>query len=340
MDVELQVLCSLEKSKIEGFASLLPEMICLVGAESIYSLQKVIIVNDDQVPKTVNTIIKAIDPSASYTPRSAYPANAVSVPLETKGELYCFIVMGKSYIEPLDTEHYHSPNTVLTLLEELLHVWVYTSAWHRRGYVQYRNRELPACYADLLTIASQMCDEYVVIRRKSHLAANLAVFEPEPGKGFMAGIINYGGNIFDEVSKGDEELEKIIVEAASGLRRVPNSWNDLMIVMYRLVFEPLSRNAAYCDDISGEMSGWMELQTIKLYRDLLSEYWEIIHDELIMVFDSNLHETETCLKKIADAIEALLGKIGVDFRKMEDGKCWVSYSAVFFDNWHQENDIG
>ncbi len=339
LKVELQVLYSLEQSKIDGFASLLPEIISLVGAESISSLQKVIFVDEEQVPETVNTIIKAIDSSASYSPSSSHPANAVTVPLENDGELSCSIVMEKSYLEPLNTEHYHYPDTVLTLLEELLHVWVYTSAWRRRGFVQYRNKSMSACSTDLLSIASQMCDEYVVIRRKAHLAANHALFEPEPGKGFMSGIIKYGGNNVEEVSKGGEELEKIIVEAASSLKGVSTSWNDLIKVLYRCVFEPLSRNAAYSDEKPDETPEEIELQPIKFYRDLLSEYWEIIHNGLKMVFDSNLQETEAIVKMIADTIQELLGKIGVNFHTIDGNICWVNYSAAFFNTWNKENDI-
>jgi hypothetical protein len=331
LEVGLDVLCSLDRSKTDAFIALLRELISLVGATRVAGLKKVIVVSDSQVTNTVNAIIKTVEPSASYSPSNTYSAYAVAIPLESEGALACFIVVGEKYLEPLDAEHNHPIDTVSILLEELLHVWVYTSAWQRRGYVQHHNKGLSACEEDLLIIASLMCDEYAVIRRKSLLVSNLPLFEPEPGKGFVAGKLNYSGDVANDISQGIAEIEKIIIEAASGTKAVSDSWSDLTRTLYRGIFEPLSREAAYCDGTPEESMSHKKLLPIKFYRDVLADCWSKIHGGLNRIFDSNLDETEVILNEIVCSIQALLKTIGVAYRKTEDGRCWVDFKSSFFD---------
>jgi hypothetical protein len=315
--------------------ALLRELICLLEESSLASLRRIVIVEDQRVASTVNAIIKTVEPSVSYAPRDVDAANAVTVPVENGKDLACLIVLGKALLDSLDLEHGHPAETVSALLEELLHVWVYTSAWQRRGYVQHRGKGLDPCEADVLTIASQMCDEYVVIRRKTHLAATQPLFELEPGKRLGAGVLSYGGDAVSAIELGIGQAEDIVLEAACGARAASDAWRDVTRALYRGIFEPLSRDAAYRD---GALEGPpldQRLQSVEFYRDVLADPWNRMHEGLRRVFDSNLSESEVILDQIVSCLRAFLKIIGVTYRKTDAGLCWVDFSSSFFEKWLQ-----
>jgi hypothetical protein len=334
--VSLEVLCTLDRLKIEAFTSLLADLISLIGTLSVSNLKKIFIVEDSQVATKVNTIIKDSGSTGSYSPSDIYPANAVAVPIDKGTELTCYIVIGKKNLDPIDKEHNHPVETVLTLLEELLHVWVYTSTWQRRGYVQYRKLNYSACEADLMTIASQMCDEYVVIRRKSVLASNLPLFEQEPYEGLVAGKLSYGGDIAVNLRNGVIDLEKIIIEASKHREVVSGAWTDLIRILYRGIFEPLSRYTAYVDGTSIESELNIELKSNNFFNDVISGFWVKIHNGLNRVFESKLDDTEVVLSEIVGILQELLKMIGVTYIVIENGICNVEYKSTFFDTYHHK----
>jgi hypothetical protein len=330
-EVALDILTQIDSQKVEAFAGLLRELISLVGASKLATLKRVMIVEGTQVANTVNSIMREVAPSMSYVPSHLYSAEAVSVPVESADSLVCHIVMSETFLNTFTSEHSHPADTVSTLLEELLHIWVYSSTWQRRGYVQHWNRDLESCEVDVLTIASSMCDEYVVIRMKSQLLATLPLIEFEPNVGFAGAKLLYGGDVVDEITRGSSELRKIVTEAARGVRAVPEAWSDVVTTLYRGVFEPLSRKAAYCDGANGEPFPEDRLRSVRFYHELLAGCWYEIHEHLKRVFDSDLRETENGLDGISSRIRALLRKIGVTYRKIDGNQCWVDFKSGFFD---------
>jgi len=331
LNVDINVLCQIIPEKTDAFAALLRELISVVGVDNIITLKQILIVDDSQVVNVVNSIIKTVEPSAVYMPRDTDFANALSLPVERDGLLSCFIVMSDVFLKPLTLEHNHPFNTVSTLLEELLHVGVYTSAWQRRGYVQHRSSKLNACEMDVLTIATQMCDEYVVIRRKSQLLATYPLFEPEPGKGFSRGKLSYDGDLIKKIGISGIELKKAVIEAAGGSKVISEVRSDVMRILYRGIFEPLSRNAAYCDETNEDSAVEQNLQAIKFYRELIADYWCNIHKELTLVFESNLSETEPALKEICGYIRELLKRVGITYGNTQDGQYWVNFGPNLLD---------
>jgi hypothetical protein len=288
MNIDLKVFCSVETSRLEAFATLLRELSSVVGSHALVSLKTVFVVEGDQLPATVNALIEAVGGSGSYTPSPDYLPEGVAVPLENEGTLLSAIVVSRALVEPLSSEHNHYFETVSTLLEELLHVWVYGTAWQRRGYVQHRRSDLLACDADLLTVASQLCDEYVVIRRKAHLMATLPLVEVEGGAGFSTVELAYGGSIIDIFTKGASEIRSTLRDASRGLVPASDSWSKLVGLLYRAVLEPLARNAAYCDAAS-QVSTVDESQYPDPLYSQVVRHWPGIQDRLRRVFTSDLN---------------------------------------------------
>jgi hypothetical protein len=168
-----------------------------------------------------------------------------------------------------------------------------------------------------------MCDEYVVIRMKSELLApSLA-----PRK------LSYGGDVVEEIGRGVIELKRTVVEAARGARVTQEAWAGVMRILYRSVFEPLSRNAGYCDEADEDFSLEQRLQAIKFYTEVVADHWHKIHGQLKRVFESDLNETEIALNEISGCIRVLLSTVGVTYRKTEDGQCWVDFNSAFLDFW-------
>lgn len=64
----------------------------------------------------------------TYTP-SAQPATATAVPVEQDDLFKCFVLLEESLVRPLAPTEYHVNPTTSALLEELLHVRVYSGLW-------------------------------------------------------------------------------------------------------------------------------------------------------------------------------------------------------------------
>lgn len=326
LNIDIKVFCSVETSRLEAFAALLRELSSVVGSDALASLTTVFVVDGDQLPATVNALIEAVGGSGSYTPSPDHLPEGVAVPLESEGTLVSAIVVSRALVEPLSSEHNHYFETVSTVLEELLHVCVYGAAWQRRGYVQHRRSELLACEADLLTIASQMCDEYVVIRRKARLMATLPLVEVEGGAGFSTAELAYGGSIIDTFMKGASEIRSTLRDASRGLLPASDSWSKLAGLLYRAVLEPLARNAAYCDAASQVPTVDESHYADPLYS-LVHRHWPGIQDRLRRVFTSDLTETEIVLAELLETLRTLVSELGVIYRRTDQGSCWVEFHA-------------
>jgi hypothetical protein len=133
VEIDLGVLCSVGTDRVEAFTALLRESICLLEESSLASLRTTVILEDKLVASTVRTIIKTVEPSAPYAPRDVDAANAATVPVKNRKGLACLIVLGKTLLDSLDWEHNHPAETVSAVLEELLHVWVYTPRVAKAG---------------------------------------------------------------------------------------------------------------------------------------------------------------------------------------------------------------
>lgn len=323
IEIGINILCDVEMEKIELFKIILTEHVSFIGENEISTLKEILIAEDENVASIVNTLIKSVEPSGIYTQRDQRDSWAVTVPIETDGVLKCFIVMGKRYFTYITPEFSHPFNTVSMLLEELLHVKIYTLLWKKRGYIQHINKGFGICKSDLLSVASSMIDEYLVSRMKANILSINNSFQLESGKELIGGKLNYGGNVLNRIKAAELQLKEMVEKLRIESRSIPETWREIIRILYRNIFEPLSRNAPFCDE-NQEPRNEEQLKSVKIYRELIVEYWENIHDQLKVVYESNLSKYESALNEIYNIIDALFNRIGITYSRVSGEDCWVN----------------
>jgi hypothetical protein len=309
--------------RVEALGALVDELTQLIGRESLESVVSIAVVEDGDVAATVNGLIDDNGAQGAYTANPSHPATGVAVPLETGDEVRVVIVLCRSLLRPIGAAYRHAPDTVSTVLEELLHARVYAAAKRRRGYVHHRGETLLACDADLLTAASQMCDEYFVIRCKAQTLAEVPLLEPNRGQGRVCAELRYGASLEHSVSVGTGEIEAAVRDAACGARGASDSWALVVGLLYRRLLEPLARSAAYLDAASSPV--FPDMSENRLYHELIHLRWLAMRDGLRRVFASRLQETEVVVAEIHASLRAVLGDMGVSYRRTERGECWVEF---------------
>jgi hypothetical protein len=208
-------------------------------------------------------------------------------------------------------------------------------AWQRPGYVQHRGKGPDPCEAHVLTIASWICDEYVVIRKKTRLAAAQPPFEIGPSRTLSGGVLSYGADPVSAIELRLTQIADIVFEAACGAKLASDAWRDVLRALYRGIFEPLSPDAAHRDGALDGPPPDQRLESVDSYGDVLADSWNRMHEGLRRVFDGNLSETEVVLDEIVSCLRVLVTIIAVTYRNTEAGLCWVHFSSSFFDNWQQ-----
>ena len=133
MAINVQVFCEVDSVRREAFSTLLSELISIVGADRVATLATIFVVDAANVQEAVSAVVQTIDPTVTYTPNPAYSARGVAVPLEQDSRLMSTIVLARELLELLAPPRIHPYEMVSTVLEELLHVSVYETTWHRRG---------------------------------------------------------------------------------------------------------------------------------------------------------------------------------------------------------------
>ena len=323
MPINVQVFCELDAGRLEAFATVLSELVSLVGPDRVTTLGTIVVVDAANVQEAVSAVIRTIDPSVTYTPNPGYSARGVAVPVEQDSQLISAIVLARELIELLAPPRIHPSETVSTVLEELLHVSVYEAAWRRRGYVHHRGRGLSACDADVLTVVSQMSDEYVVNRRKAMLASTRPMFDHTDG-GLSTGELQYGWSVANTVSSGIRQLGSIVRGVSVGGGTAPESWNLAISGLYRGVLEPLARHAAY-NEVNPSAESVESLADVPHYRERVSEHWLALHRSLQRMFDSDLADTDLLLPEMSEAVRQILLRFGIEYQQVGSGSCQVRF---------------
>jgi hypothetical protein len=294
-----------------------------VGADRVATLATIIVVDAANVQEAVSAVVRTMDPSVTYTPNPGYSARGVAVPVEQDSQLVSTIVLARELIELLAPPRIHPYETVSTVLEELLHVSVYETTWHRRGYVHHRGRGLSGCDTDVLAVVSQMSDEYVVNRRKAMLASTRPMFDHTDG-GLSTGRLQYGWSVPGTVSSGIRQLGSIVRAASVGGGTNPESWNLAVSGLYRGVLEPLARHAAY-NEVNPSDESVESLADVPQYRERVLEHWLALHRSLQRMFDSDLADTELLLPEMGEAVRQILLRFGVEYQQRGTGSCQVRF---------------
>lgn len=251
--------CDASEEEIQGFLELYKLIAPNIFESNNHKyLKEIWIVDDQQVANKVN-FLKEInnDISAPYEPGSE-GIKAVALPLEQDGKLECYIIIEKSRLSNLSTAGFPL-EIVSTLLEELIHVDLYASAKRRRG--SFRIPATSLYENDLHVTCSMMMDEYIVTRRKIPIIYAL----------FKEAEIWYGGDVASLVSSAGIEVEK------------EHNKPYLLNITYRLLLEPLSRNAAfvYVNQQFGRVKEDLSKPSdSQYYNKVFITYWTLIKEHL------------------------------------------------------------
>lgn len=326
MNFDVRSDCTIEPDVLVRFEQLTRELAALLNPEALESLRTVLVVERKEIGPRVNALIQGAGAAGSYSP-SAFGPSGVAVPIESEGRLDCTILIARTVAESLSVPVVmRSADAVSTILEELLHVCVYGLAKERRGYVHHTQADVLACDVDLLSVASQMCDEYVVIRQKVLILGTVPLVQAAEGSEPVVVGLQYGGSLSKEVSYGIEALQSSINEGRTGIRPAQDSWAGVTSVLYRNVFEPLSRYSAYVDDVPSSSSADDELKEFERYQTTLRHDWLLIHEALRRLVTSGLADTELVLDTIQTTLRKMLNELGVSYRQVETG-CWVEFGS-------------
>jgi hypothetical protein len=270
----------------------------------------VMVVPDEEVAAAVNAVAHQAGLEGRYRPREGDTAVAVTVPVDSPGGLECKIVLGLSLIAELSDSFRFPASTVLAVLEELLHVRIYSAAHGRAGRVQPTVDDDNACDVDLTTLARHACDEYVVGRTKAALVNQCPVAQRGPDSPLETLQISYDGS---QALAGDAWLARIgaVVRESSSQRSAPaEAWPSVLGMIYRGFLEPLARMAAYRDAL--QQIETIDPENLSRPQVFQSRVPEIVAN-LQSVVQSDLAETEQAAQVIAAHLRAILADLGVTY---------------------------
>jgi hypothetical protein len=122
-------------------------------------------------------------------------------------------------------------------------------------------------------------------------------------------------------------------KAAAGITPTEQAWPALQTIVYRGIFEPLARDAAFRDGNTDESPVKHNASDNRFYREIIKPYWLAIYKELDRSFSSDLVESDRALDRIVEVLEGFLARIGVTFRPQADGSWWIWFAESDFPSF-------
>ncbi len=325
--VQLNVACQLQKWRQDAFVSLLRELIPVALGDSVVYLRAVYIVEDNALENTVNTIIRDIAKSTKTYEAGPNPVGAVAVPVEDTDGLGCYIVFTKKELNQLTSRNHHPLNLVSSILEELLHVRVYARTWQIRGRLWPIASDL-TWKEDLFLLCTRFHDEYIVGRTKAALISTTPL-------GYHQGqmttfTVFYPDSLAPILRRARNALTQLISTAVAENAPVNTSWITLQAIVYRGIFEPLARDAAFRDGNIEKSPIEFTATETTFYRNTVETYWLAIHRELDRSFTSDLTEIDIALDRMIDVLESFLAYIGITFQLQPDDFVEIRIDPTMF----------
>jgi hypothetical protein len=315
--VDLQVDCEVLPEKLSILIRLLEEFLPDASIPNIEHLREIRIVSDASKDAVVNEL-KGSKPGVYV---AGDMSNACAVPVQKNASLHCYILFGESFVQEIDPEHPYSAEIVLTVLEEMLHVRLYSTLWGLYGNL------IPlsdlSCTTDLMNLCTGFRDEYIVNRWKyTYLVAQAE----------KAGTLQpFSASDFPLITRLDQakgKLSSIVFAAATSQMSIGTAWVSLLRCVYRDIFELLARYAAPIAVISPEnIKKYIDLSESQFYQHSIALYWQQIQKELERSYSSNLTEAHDALDNMVTTMKAFLASIGVTYHKTASGDCYVNFVA-------------
>lgn len=333
LNLKIDEKCKITQEKIDALSKLLSEIIplCLDDFDFFNTL---ITVPDDDIEEKVNMVIKNVYGDKKYKTGSTIP-KGVAVPIENESTFYCLIFLGESLLKDISIKHYHQSEVVSTLIEELLHVKLYTIIKKQHGYIQ-KVEKICTSEADIFTICSLMLDEFIVNRWKATIIASNPLIENNGA--LTCGIIQYGEELQPILNNSFKRLLKIVRGAAVKTISINDAWGKLLYCIYREIFEPLSRNAAFSMKYITESSIDDDINGSWFYDEHIKPYWHRTYKEFLRAIN-NIEDIDSALAQLTIIIREFLEYIGVTFKKLENKKSWVYFDSTFLVNIQANTNV-
>lgn len=302
LTINSKLALSEEQTKaLSQFVSILYTIVFPNGSKS---LKEMIVIEDDLVEGEVNRIFSEYNINPSYKKGKG---NAVTIPLYYSGKFFTIIIIGSSKVP--QNENDDSFSKISSILEELMHVKLYEEI-----------HEIEDCFCNKINnpvnvISFQIVNEYVVNCRKYGILTDIY------------GTLGVNTDLIPKFSNLEGKLFNTINNAAAGIKPISESCTELLTVIYRDLFEPLTRYLSGYDSLKDVPE--IEFKQYKFLDEVVFAFWNSIRRELQKGFEQPELITET-ITNITDILTKFLRSIGVTYRELDDGSYYFHFDNSFF----------
>src|SRR4051812_23618356 len=126
-DIIVSSECQISNEKLHVLAKLFNDFLPDATIPNLEHLQGILIVPDSSKNAVVNNLLHMGNEQGTYT--AGTMSHACAVPVQTDTELRCFIVLDESFVQHIDPRELNDAEVVVTLLEELFHIRLYSTLW-------------------------------------------------------------------------------------------------------------------------------------------------------------------------------------------------------------------
>ena len=331
-NLSINTMCDLPPASLEGFCRLLQELLPLARIPHVEHLGGILLIGDGQMGDTVNTVAGQGDQSdlCAYTPSATWRATATAVPVVRDGRLACVVLLEESLVRSLTPDNYRVYPTNSSLLEELLHVRVYSGLW---AHLQEGDDSLPELRLGEGPLAACMnaLGEYLANRWKANLLSTLPLTAVEGG--YAPVTVQYPDALGPLLDDAGERIMDLVLAVASGAKPFKEGWQELLQIVYRGVLEPLARECA-CRD--GNTLGDVpihepDVEQSRFYQRCVAPYadeWRQALRRAADAFDTNPREAVAALIAMRETLNRFLSRVGVEYKPRPNAQ-----SHVMFYGW-------
>lgn len=304
INVNINIKVELSEGQIKTLSQLISTFYPRVFPYGSKSLLEICVVEDELIEEEVNRLFAQCKLNTSYKKKDAH---GVALPLSYLGQFFTVIILGSSQIP--NNENECSFSNISTVLEELMHVQLYEEIQDIEDY--YCNRDKNPIQA----ISHQIVNEYIVNRRKYSILAEIY------------GTLGYNQELIPLFHDVEDKLLNIVNNAAMSIKSIDESCTELLTIVYRDLFEPLTRYQAGFDVINGIPE--IPLEKYDFLNNVAYAYWESIQEELRSCFNNPGIIIET-MNDITQTLTNFLRKIGVTYRELDDGSYYFHFDNSYF----------
>jgi hypothetical protein len=310
-EIDLQIDCDAPAEKLDVLVMLLNQFLLEASIPNIEHLRRIDIVYDG----AKDVLVNEIQGNKPGTYVGGDQSNACAFHVQKNTHLECYIIFGENFVQEIDPEHPYDAMIVLTLLEELYHVRLYSTRWEQKGYL-YPLSDL-SCTTDLMMRCSTFHDEYIVNRWKYAFfvaqAERNGTMKPFSASDFL---------LVAQLQQAEEKLGQIVYAATTGQIRIGTAWVSLLRCIYRDIFELLTRRAAPLAAIgSSHIEKHADLSESRYYQKKVASYWQRIQKELERSYTSDLAEADEALGIIVTTMREFIASLGVTYHKTAVLQC-------------------